>query len=340
LLGSQENKENHERVIVDLTNDEDSDHDTKRPAKRSPQTKNPRRERTKTTATDSQKSSPAHQNSSLTVATYNIWFGTTGHEDRRMQALVQQLQQPHVIGLQEVTYPLQSLLQPILAKDYTWLQQPFSRYGCGLAVRRDVTILSHGFEPYSNSIMDRGMLWARMELPGKEVLFVTTHLESWAGTTYTGAQEREVQLHQVTQFCEQQLRLHSSIQVAVVTGDLNWDDERKAGQNRKLSSLISSQWMDAYRQIQPTAPGFTYDPQTNPMLGGGKRVQRRFDRILVLSGNNKVTVQSVELVGKDAIPGITYQTRPTHYRPSQTRPVAPSDHFGLVATLELDSSHS
>jgi endonuclease/exonuclease/phosphatase family metal-dependent hydrolase len=273
----------------------------------------------------------------LCIATYNIWFGTTGYEEERMEAIIENLapHTPHLIGIQEVTPHLAQLLCPKLESlNYHTILQPFGSYVCGIALKVD-TIISSGFHPFGNSKMGRGIVWALAEQDGREVLFTTTHLESFLGEENNGCSEREVQLEEMVEFCNRCMRERSTLDLAVISGDLNWDDERprSQGHNRPLMSLLdSTKWTDTYRELEPTGRGYTYDPVENPMLGGDN-IRRRFDRILVQKRVGKAEVDTVEMVGTEAIPGISYMTPRTRFRKPQRRLVAPSDHFGLVAKL-------
>lgn len=276
----------------------------------------------------------------LSVATYNIWFGTTGYEDRRMEAILAALSPhaPTLIGFQEVTLELAKTLCPLLESlDYHTILQPFMSYGCAVACKVDEVIQS-GFHPFSNTEMDRGIVWALVREHGREILFTTAHLESYFDASCTGGPEREVQLLEMTEFCERCVRERPTVELAIITGDLNWDDERvrSEGHNRKLISLVdSTKWFDAYRQVEPKSPGFTYDPEENPMLGGGS-LRRRFDRILVHPRDgDKVGITSANIVGKEALPGLTYTIPPTRFHGPKTRLVTPSDHFGLVSKLNF-----
>lgn len=290
-------------------------------------------------AGSSKMDSPRVDGHQLSIATYNIWFGQTGHEEERMEGIVENLapHAPHLIGLQEVTPHLARLLCPRLESlNYHVILQPFGSYVCGIALKVD-HIISSGFYPFPNSRMDRGIVWALVHQNGREILFTTTHLESFLSKEENGGTEREIQLVEMMEFCNRCMRERSTVDLAVITGDLNWDDERprSIGDNQKLMSLMdSSVWIDAYREVEPTARGYTYDPVENPMLGGGS-VRRRLDRILVRKRLGKVQVDMVEMVGKDAIPDLSYMTPPSRFRKPQQRLVAPSDHFGLVTKLDF-----
>ena len=100
-------------------------------------------------------------------------------------------------------------------------------------------------------------------------------------------------------------KLHTipTLQVAILAGDFNWDDEitTKTGRsktppaNTNLLALINRStnrnstsnatcWKDA-----GTANDYTYDSKLNPMLGGYYGLRRRFDRCIYLS---KQTIES------------------------------------------------
>jgi tyrosyl-DNA phosphodiesterase 2 len=274
----------------------------------------------------------------LALATYNIWFGKTGFENQRMEAIIDALRPhaPNLIGFQEVTASLASIIFPLLESlGYHTIVQPFSSYGCAIACKVD-QIIDSGYHPFSNSKMDRGIVWALIRQNNRELLFTTTHLESYLDASDNGGPEREVQLLEIAEFCERCIRERSTVDLAIVTGDLNWDDERprSVGDNRKLISLLDeTKWFDAYRHVNSKETGYTYDPKVNPMLGGGS-VRRRFDRILIHSHDlQKVNVSRIDIVGKDALPGLKYVVPPTRFHGPKTRLVAPSDHFGLVSSI-------
>ena len=306
------------------------------------------------------------------TASYNIWFGPHGSDDlvhpkARMTAIVDELRRCHskksplwVIGFQEVTAELAQILAPQLkSMGYSWHVQPYvmsmpGMYGCAIAVHNDLDVLESNFIPYSNTVQFRGILYVRT----KSIFFATTHLESYSGPQFTGARERQVQAQEISEYCKEQLRRHDdTLQHAIFAGDLNWDDERTArskssGDNIPLLPLImdDAEWIDAWleyskqdstSQVKRALPGgikmptgYTYDAKENPMLGGNLR--RRFDRCLVLSSQlRKNKIHKFELLGKEAIPNLTYNKRNPYNGSTRTVPVAPSDHFGIAVTLGL-----
>ena len=90
-------------------------------------------------------------------------------------------------------------------------------------------------------------------------------------------------------------------------------------------------WLDAWVKAHGDAPGFTYDCRANPMLAGNLKL--RLDRVLARPGSG-VDVTEVRMIGREPIPG---GTREFSKRGGGTgsRPLLPSDHFGLVCDLSV-----
>jgi tyrosyl-DNA phosphodiesterase 2 len=87
-------------------------------------------------------------------------------------------------------------------------------------------------------------------------------------------------------------------------------------------------WSDAHVHLHGgsgDSEGLTYDTRGNPMLHkqGGRALRRRLDRVFCRL--RRWRLASLELVGRQALPGLQWEGRP----------VLPSDHFGLL--LELRS---
>jgi tyrosyl-DNA phosphodiesterase 2 len=237
-------------------------------------------------------------------------------------------------------------------------------YGCALAVLTDgidssasATVIRSGFEPYTNSCMARGLMWvhAKLKYTDIEILFTTTHLESYINKENDGSKAREVQLKEAVKFCfdwQSKYKLNSNASSAMIlTGDLNWDDERKrsAGTNNPLLSVANEVvynqdilWQDSWLESKGAGhDGYTYDSKENPMLKGNLR--RRFDRCVIFSPSRDIVTENSDLVGKDAIEGYNYRKeipewkygKPTGNVTYQDRPLCASDHFGLVVKFKL-----
>lgn len=297
-----------------------------------------------------------------TMVSYNLWFQDL-YQAQRMNALAEQVlsEPPRLVGLQEVTASLMQTLVPLLESvGYQMIVQEaaHSNYGCALALQVD-QVLQQGFLPYSNTIMERGLLWALVKLEGVEIFFGTTHLESYMpqyhanGSAFTGAPEREAQLLECRQFIYKCMEKRPTVQLAVLLGDLNWDDvrPRSTPDNRPLLQVLGThqdfQWRDAWLDTHTSKEvGYTYDAKENSMLGGNLR--RRFDRCLVCtrtssnasSSVSSCTVQDVTLLGTQAIPGLTW-TKPPHplarNQSAKHVPVLPSDHYGLRIQMQAHS---
>ena len=277
----------------------------------------------------------------LSMVSYNVWFGPP-HPAKRMEALSEAILNtpgplPRFIGMQEVTPQLSSFLFPLLEQvGYQVMAQEGVAYGCALALQVD-QVLDSGFVPFEQGIMGRGILWASAKVQDCNVLFTTTHLESFVpnymGTTYTGAKEREMQLAELKKFCEE----FPNVNLAVISGDLNWDDERKraTGLDKPMLDLLNNEWTDAWRQHRPTDEGYTYDSKKSPMLRKGG-IRRRFDRILIRGVSTKFEVTDTELIGKNSISGIQWNKETK--AGIQKMPVLPSDHFGLRVTLQVTTN--
>jgi hypothetical protein len=335
--------------------------------------------------------SSSGQSRTFQVATWNVWFGPLGdgapHAALRMRTIVRLLRESSdplplwCIGFQEVVDETANVLQPALqAANYQWFRQPgTAAYGCAMAIHKDLTVLQQGWVPYSVTVMQRGFLYAHVQLPISEIqsngkslsmLFVTTHLESYTGPQYTGATQRPEQLQEIHAFVQEQQR-SGNVSLAIVSGDMNWDDERvrSAGVDPPLLSIFPTAgfWKDTWieclppevkkKMIQPaceaqgdvtpkkekkakTAPsgvvvgGYTYDAKLNPMLGGSLR--RRFDRILMYDRwACPVQVMSTQMLGTQAIEDWTWMKYNSYTETSRETPTAPSDHFGYKVTFQV-----
>ncbi|GJP55120.1 hypothetical protein CLOM_g14107 [Closterium sp. NIES-68] len=112
----------------------------------------------------------------------------------------------------------------------------------------------------------------------------------------------------------------------VFCGDMNWNDKRDG------DVPMREGWVDAWMQLHPNEPGFTYDSRLNPMLAGG-RLRLRLDRCLMRL--HHMRLRSLSLLGTHPIPGGSYakQRRVKGQATTAQLPLLPSDHFGLLLVL-------
>ena len=307
-------------------------------------------------------------NPNFQIASYNVWFGPPDADAKqvfpreRMVGIVESLKVAACqtrereageqgerestcpllfVGLQELTPTLFEYLQPSFQNmGYKLCTQPLGgfgpSYGIGIAVPADLVVLERQFVPYRNSNQGRGFLFVRTQ----KIIFVTTHLESWCGPKFTGSKEREVQIVEAANYCKKQLKFRSfeGLELAIIAGDLNWDDERKRkpseAPNRNLLSILPDGWKDA-----GTPFDYTYDAKENPMLNG--HLRRRLDRCIYLSASSRDSdppqssgrnYKSVELqkIGKESIPNLVWNKRNSYNDTIKKMPVNPSDHFGII----------
>ena len=143
---------------------------------------------------------------------------------------------------------------------------------------------------------------------------------------------REVQIVEVADFCREQLELEKGLELAMIAGDLNWDDERKRksseAPNRNLLSILPKGWQDAGSPFD-----FTYDAKENPMLNGNLR--RRFDRCIYMTHPNGARgriykSRGLDKIGKESIPNLVWNKRDTYNITIKKMALTPSDHFGIV----------
>ena len=207
---------------------------------------------------------------------------------------------------------------------YNFATQPLQGfYGVGLAVSTQLKVLECQFVPFPTTRQGRGILYARTE----KFLFVTTHLESFEVTSqYTGVEEREAQIQEASRFCQEQLNRYPEIDMAVIAGDFNWDDERKQkskSPNQNLLTLLKDGWNDAGKSND-----HTYDGKENQMLTN--RLRRRLDRCIYMTNKNVQLKQvSLEKLGKDPIPNLIWSKKNPYNGTTKQVSVLPSDHFGI-----------
>lgn len=316
------------REIVDLSQD-------------SPEKKQPLRKKSKLAAgvSSSLNNETDGEPLSFKVLSYNIWFGITmdgaPHPAERMERILDLIrtESPSWIGFQEVTPHLASLLgPPLTAAGYRWFEQPQNmHYGVAVAAKNDLPITDAGWRPYCDTIMGRGFVYVQTE----RTLFLTTHLESFqkmgTGGDYSGSSQRQKQLKELAAFCDER---KSAGRTCIVTGDLNWDDERRKPQDPALLSLLSNDWIDAFLETRssPKDNGYTYDGPNNPNLSN--KFRRRLDRCLILGPGQP---EATKLLGLEPIEGLSYRKVNPYNGDVKHLPVGPSDHFGLVVDMKYPS---
>ena len=184
---------------------------------------------------------------------------------------------------------------------------------------------SFNCKPFSNSHMGRELCTADVIVGGLiKLVMATSHLESPCPGPPTWDQmfskERVAQANE-------SLRILGAFRNVIFFGDMNWDDKGDG------PFPLPDGWIDAWAELKPGENGWTYDTKANGMISGNRKLQKRLDRFVCKLPDFKV--DSIEMIGKEAIPGITYikQKKVRQEIRQLVLPVLPSDHFGLVLTI-------
>jgi len=264
------------------------------------------------------------------VMTYNLWFREDLELIRRMNAIGDLIQHhsPDLIGFQEVTPNIY-----LLFEKSDWWQA----YKCSLSHEEamgrpyycmqmsKLPVESFNCKPFSNSHMGRELCTADVIVGGLiKLVWATSHLESPCPGPPTWDQmfskERVAQANE-------SLRILRAFRNVIFCGDMNWDDKGDG------PFPLPDGWIDAWAELKPGENGWTYDTKANAMISGNRKLQKRLDRFVCKLSDFRV--DSIEMIGKEAIPGITYikQKKVRQEIRQLVLPVLPSDHFGLVLTI-------
>lgn len=247
---------------------------------------------------------------SLTLATFNIWFGNY-YMEARYNAIANLLQahQPDIIALQEVTINAldQFLEQQWIRENYLTTDidgSTLSDYGVLILSRLPLKTITLKALP---STMRRRLLLVETAINGNTLCIGTVHLESMKSSDFI----REIQLETIFETLADKPN-------AVLMGDFNfcasWHEE-----NERIDPAYHEVW-----SLLRDEPGYTEDTTINRMRHQlkGEHKQVRFDRVLLKSQtpDSGWAASSIDLLG-------TAPISPDH--PG----IFPSDHFGLVCRI-------
>lgn len=246
--------------------------------------------------------------SSLTLLTWNTWFGRLRFRERSA-ALLNELswRAPDVVALQEVTEPLIRLIaaDPYVRAHYQLSDldgSTFERgasYGVLMLSRLPIARAGTLALP---SRMGRRLLVAQLE---NGLTVATIHLES----TPECALERAAQLRII------QPALAELSEDVVLMGDMNF-----AAEAPLETAALDPSFLDVWAQRHPGHPGYSVDSLRNDLrrqAEGGQHSQKRIDRVFLRSARWRA--DSISLTGTEAIDGGLFI----------------SDHFGLEAVLTV-----
>ena len=180
---------------------------------------------------------------SIRIVTWNVWFDDHEREQRAVGLLAELgRRRPHVIALQEVTYPL---LAAILEEP--WIRAAYQVSDVDV-IGYDVIVLSR--LPIARvmtlplvSAMGRRLVVARL---GCGLDVATVHLES----TSACAAERATQLAAI------QPALVEASEDAVLVGDMNFDPSAALE-----SAALDPSFVDVWPALRRDEPGYSVDGQ-------------------------------------------------------------------------------
>lgn len=248
---------------------------------------------------------------------------------------------PDVICLQEVTPNILMLLHAMpWFEDYKGTPPPPQQYFAMVLFKRSMDkpdkttrlvrreFVSSRMGRYADGV-------AGMECGGgRELSVMTSHLESFISKQDTSSAERVRQMKESLKVMDALVDRRAGeagggggCRNAVFLGDTNWDESTDG------EVPLPSGWSDAWLTHGDGTPGYTYDMKRNPMMGGF--LQKRLDR--ALCNLEDFAVSAVRMVGTEPVKRrdgsvVTYVNEFRGRR--ETKPVLPSDHFGLLVTLK------
>ncbi len=249
----------------------------------------------------------------LRVLTWNLCGIDPRRVDERTCAAIEEIlrTRAEVVLLQEVTRRTwHAHIHPHLSHagfgSATEVPTTDDGYRCAILAKQPIRLTEASRCAFAGSGMDRGLLRVRATWGDTEVLLLTAHLESGAAA----AHERQVQLGEVIE------ALAEANMPAVFAGDTNL----RLSDTRAVPTL--DQVQDAWEQCgQPQAGRYTWDTKRCPNLRRDGTPRRlRFDRVL-MNHHPGWRAREILEVGASEIRGDR---------------LWPSDHTGLLVTLELD----
>ena len=285
------------------------------------------------------------------VLTYNVWFAEDVALADRVQGLSDVVVEsdPHVLCLQEVTPNILMLLHAMpWFEEYKCTPPPAQQYFTVVLFKQSLhkkdkttRLVRRNFP---NSQMGRyadGV--AGIECGGgRELTVMSSHLESFISKTQTSSAERVAQLKDALRVldgivdrraAERETKKNApgaprgGVRNALFAGDTNWDETTDG------EVPLPPGWEDAWLLKGDGGPGYTYDLKRNAMMSG--YLQKRLDRVFCRLSDFRVS--SFAMVGTTPVTRRdgSVATYVNEWRGrSETKPVLPSDHFGVLVTLE------
>ncbi|MBF2067146.1 MAG: DUF504 domain-containing protein [Calothrix sp. C42_A2020_038] len=261
----------------------------------------------------------------LSVATFNVLFNLYETEkiqtEKRLPAIFEQLHQceADIIAIQEATPQfVESLLLQNWIRSYfiseSNIGDTVKPYGNLLISRFPFKLVEHKF------FGAKHVLVGTWQINGRLLHIAVVHLTS--NRAENAVEKRAHQLSTLLTYLKNQLQNQPGD--SLIVGDFNTRG------NEQEEILISAGFVDVWQQLRPYEPGYTFDPNRNPLAAllslSGKA--GRLDRIL-LQKNKAIPSRYIPVLIDLFACNPIKDTQETLY---------PSDHFGLRAVFEVDTT--
>lgn len=250
----------------------------------------------------------------LTVVTFNVLsdqYEIEGIETtQRLSTVVEHLRHTHgdIIALQEAT---PALLQILLAQD--WISDYYlsetpealtlKPYGILILSKLPFTLVEHQFSKHKRILVGT---WV---INQQTLQIAVVHLPSNGANN--AKELRAKQLNDLLAY------LNKTTVNCLIVGDFNM----KAAE--EYQTITQANFIDIWQQLHPHEPGYTFDPQKNPIaaINSISLESSRYDRILLRSNDLSCYFSAIDL----------FATQPNLEQTS----LYPSDHFGLRGILKF-----
>lgn len=273
--------------------------------------KQPKKRTLKTSSTETRASKR------FTVLTYNVWFGELYQKERlfKIIAMIRE-KAPDIVCLQELTVETFNVIENRLGPFYQIFQAFITEgnpYGSCIMCKKDtVKIVESGDNPYyydySHTKMHRRVVGCEIEFSkfiAPKMHILTTHLESLPeNDTFRGHQVDVLQ------------SVIKPLKNCIVAGDFSIVSQEEDAEKKLHASKLKDCWIE---MGCPFKVKHTYNSKKN--INIVDKMQQRYDRIMYHSSSNAVKPKLLSLIGRDNV--------------SQSVPVPPSNHYGLLAEFEI-----
>lgn len=276
------------------------------------------------------------KSTTLKIMSYNVCSREEYPIYKRMHAIsgLVELHSPQLIAFQEITLKIYTIFQSSSWwKDYhcSISKEEASDRQCYCILLSKYNLTEIMNTPLGYSKMGR-LSVAKIKFgKNKSLVIASGHLKSPCpdprdpnSQNHKFAQERKLEANEALSI----LKKHPNV---IFCGDMNWN-EKTDGQ-----FPLPPEWIDAWNKLKgkgkgKVGKGYTFDTQSNKMLGGHQYLRKRLDRIFCNLKAKDFRVDKIAMIGKEAISDVTFKSK------KKNLPVLPSDHYGLLLTVSINDN--